>query len=372
MRGTLSNSQAMTGNRRRAGQNLLRDRTAAFQESLLRWFARHRRDLPWRRTPTPYRVWVSEIMLQQTRVRTVLPYYERFLKYFPDVRSLARASESEVLELWAGLGYYARARNLHRAAVRIVSEHRGRLPGTPEELLSLPGIGRYTAGAILSIAFNKSMPIVDGNIRRLICRLHGITGRRGEEFFWRQAAAWIPAGQASEFNQAVMELGALVCLPSSPLCPKCPVTDFCEARRLGTADRIPPSRPRGTFQSVLFAVLVVEWDGHLLLSRKHAADFIPGEWGLPAATITAEKAARPAASLLARRALGMSVLLEEAGTVSHAITYRRIRARVFRAKPASKIPLPAPRAGCSWVGRSEAARLLTSSLYRKALRAGRP
>ena len=369
MRVTLPSSHLMTGKRKRGGENLLRDTTAEFQEALLRWFARHRRDLPWRRTPTPYRVWISEILLQQTRVRAALPYYERFLKRFPNVRSLARASESDVLELWAGLGYYMRARNLRQAAARIVSEYHGKVPETSDELLSLPGIGRYTAGAILSIAFNQPTPIVDGNVRRLICRLHGITGRRNEEFFWRQATAWLPPGRASEFNQAVMELGALVCLPSGPLCPNCPVSGFCKARSRGIAHRIPPSRPKRAFKSILFALLVAECDGRVLLSEKHVADFVPGKWGLPAATITSAQTAQSAASSLARGALGISIPLQPAGAVSHAITYRRIQAQVFRAGLDGKSGLPQPRAGCSWVGRSEADRLLTSSLFRKALRA---
>jgi A/G-specific adenine glycosylase len=351
------------------GGNLLRDRTAEFQEALLRWFARHRRDLPWRRTPTPYRVWISEILLQQTRVRAALPYYERFLQRFPDVGSLARASESEVLELWAGLGYYARARNLRRAAARIISEFGGRFPETPDELLSLPGIGRYTAGAILSIAFNQPVPIVDGNVRRLICRLHGITGRRSEELFWRQATAWIPPGRASDFNQAVMELGALVCLPTSPLCPNCPVSGFCGAKSRGITDRIPPARPGRAVKSVMFSVVVAECGGLVLLSGKQAAAFVPGEWGLPMAAINSARSARSAANSLVRGALSISVELRQAGTVNHAITYRRIRAQVFRARLDGKSGLPRAHAGYSWVGWSDAERLLTSSLYRKALRA---
>jgi A/G-specific adenine glycosylase len=359
----------MTAKTRRGGGKLLRDSTAEFQAALLRWFAKHRRDLPWRRTPTPYRVWISEILLQQTRVRAALPYYERFLERFPDVASLARASEPEVMELWAGLGYYTRARNLRHAAARIMSEHRGRLPETSDQLLSLPGIGRYTAGAILSIAFNQPVPIVDGNVRRLISRLHGITRRRNEEYFWRQATAWIPQGRASDFNQAVMELGALVCLPSGPLCPECPVIGFCEARSRGIADRIPPPRPKRAVRPVLLALLVAECDGRVLLCSRRPADFVPGEWGLPAAAISSLRSARSAATSLLRAALGISVPLHPAAAVSHAITFRRIRAQVFRAELGGKNRLPHPRAGYSWAGLSEAERLLTSSLYRKALRA---
>jgi A/G-specific adenine glycosylase len=194
------------------------EKTRNFQERLLHWYGRHKRELPWRSNPAPYRVWVSEIMLQQTQAKTVLPYYDRFFKRFPDIQSLARASEQEVLALWAGLGYYGRARNLHRAARQIVDDHGGVFPDKLEEILMLPGIGRYTAGAICSIAFNRPLPIVDGNVRRVIRRLHGIGRRIPESHFWNQASAWVPEGKTSAFNQAVMELGALVCLPHRPLC----------------------------------------------------------------------------------------------------------------------------------------------------------
>ncbi len=370
MRGTLPGSPFTIGKYTRGGGDLVREETAEFQDALLRWFAGHRRDLPWRRTPTPYRVWISEILLQQTRVRTVLPYYERFLRRFPNLRSLAGASEPEVLELWAGLGYYARARNLHRAAGMIISRYRGRFPETTAGLISLPGIGRYTAGAILSIAFNRPEPIVDGNVRRLISRLHGITRPRNEEYFWRQARAWIPPGRASQFNQAVMELGALVCLPSAPLCPECPVSGFCDARRRGIADRIPPPRSKPAPQPVQLALLVAVCEGSILLSRKKAVTFVPGEWGLPAAALGSAEAGHPAATVLARDALGVSLIAREKGRVSHAITHRRIRAQVFVASVKKwKSGMPRIRAGYRWVRRSEAGRLLTSSLYRKALRA---
>jgi len=195
-----------------------REKTRKFQERILSWHRRHGRSLPWRRRPTPYRVWVSEAMLQQTQVQTVLPYYRRFLRRFPGIKALAAASEAEVTALWAGLGYYSRARNLHRAAGKIVAEHRGKFPDSKDSLLELPGVGRYIAGAVLSIVYGKAEPVVDGNVRRVIGRLHGLPDKAPDSFYWRQAAAWIPAGKASDFNQAVMELGALVCTPAKPLC----------------------------------------------------------------------------------------------------------------------------------------------------------
>src|SRR5438132_2793331 len=212
-------------------------RTAKFQDALLAWYSEHQRALPWRSRPDPYRVWVSEIMLQQTQVQTVLRYFDRFVRRFPDARALAAASEEEVVSLWAGLGYYGRARNLRRAAIEIVRRHGGRFPSRFDEILRLPGVGRYTAGAIASIAFNLPEPIVDGNVRRVVSRLHALERGAPERFFWEQARAWTPAGRAAEFNQAVMELGALVYVPSSPLCLLCPVAAPSEARRRGIEAR---------------------------------------------------------------------------------------------------------------------------------------
>ncbi len=205
--------------------------------ALLRWFARAHRDLPWRRDRDPYRIWVSEIMLQQTQVSTVIPFFERFLQTFPTLGDLAAANEQAVLRLWEGLGYYRRARNLHRAARLIVGEHAGRFPEDPAIASTLPGIGRYTLGAILSQAFDQRLPILETNSERVLCRLFGRTGdpKRGEErrWLWDMAEALLPAKRAGEFNQALMELGALVCSPAAPRCSECPLRAVCRARRLG-------------------------------------------------------------------------------------------------------------------------------------------
>src|SRR5437867_3203528 len=234
------------------------EKTRKLRQLLLEWYALHKPDLPWRARREPYEIWISEIMLQQTRVQTVLPYYERFLRRFPTVRALAEAKEPEVISLWAGLGYYSRARNLHRAAKLIGERYQWNFPEKLAEIIELPGVGRYTAGAIASIAFNEPVPIVDGNVRRVISRLHGTESRPPEAYFWKTAKEWIPDGRAAEFNQAVMELGAVVCTPATPLCLKCPVRSLCEARKRGIQDKIPVRRAIPEARAVRLVMLVVE------------------------------------------------------------------------------------------------------------------
>ena len=207
------------------------------QANLLRWYRHHRADLPWRRDPSPYHIWLSEIMLQQTRVETVIPYYQRFLAAFPAVTDLAAAPLDAVLKQWEGLGYYSRVRNLHRAARKVVAEYDGALPSRAEELLKLPGIGRYTAGAIASIAFDQRAPVLDGNVIRVITRLldlpDDISQGATRAKLWRIAAEWLPVKGAGEYNQALMELGQKVCRPKNPRCADCPLRDGCRAFAAG-------------------------------------------------------------------------------------------------------------------------------------------
>ncbi len=337
------------------------------QGRLLGWYARNRRTLPWREDPSPYGIWISEIMLQQTRVRTVLPYYEQFMRRFPDIQSVAAAAESEVLAHWAGLGYYARARNIHRAARMIQDRYGGNFPQTYEEVISLPGIGRYTAGAILSIAFNKPVPVVDGNIRRLICRLCALRRPPSEDFLYRMAIAWIPEGRAADFNQAVMELGALVCLHNLPHCPVCPVRSMCEARRRNRQRSIPAPRRRRPPEDITLAVLLLEREGRILLSGTQALDFVPGTWGLPAVQVEPPRSAEEAAHDLAARVAGRSVTLAEPFTVRHAIAHRRIAARIFRADGMASTASAGIAPGYRWAGRADALARITSSLFRKAI-----
>jgi A/G-specific adenine glycosylase len=231
-----------------------------FRNKLLGWFRRHQRDLPWRRTRDPYCIWLSEIMLQQTRVATAIPYYERFLETFPSVRALAGAEEEEVLRLWAGLGYYSRARNLQRAAREIVARHGGEFPREFAAALALPGIGNYTAAAILSIAHGAAHAVLDGNVARVIARLEAIRGDLREGNRWRalqtSAGRLLDISHAGDWNQAMMELGATVCTPRAPDCAGCPVAESCRARKLGLAEALPEKRRKRTTEKIHLAAAV--------------------------------------------------------------------------------------------------------------------
>jgi A/G-specific adenine glycosylase len=253
---------------------------------LLHWFdANGRNELSWQRDPTPYRVWVSEIMLQQTQVATVIPYFERFVARFPDVSTLARADRDEVLHLWSGLGYYARARNLHHAAQQIDAEHGGSLPETLEALTALPGIGRSTAGAILAIAHRQRAPILDGNVKRVLARFHAIPGHPGQsawlEALWTRAEMHTPHERLPDYTQAIMDLGALVCRRRRPACTACPLRARCVAHTEGTTDRFPEPRPRRALPVRRVRMFLIgDRAGRFLLERR-AGGLWGGLWGPP-------------------------------------------------------------------------------------------
>jgi A/G-specific adenine glycosylase len=241
-----------------------------FRKRLLGWFRQFQRDLPWRRDRDPYRIWLSEIMLQQTRVAAVVPFYERFLARFPDIRTLAEAPEEQVLRLWSGLGYYSRARNLHSAAQQIVAMHGGKFPQTASEALTLPGIGSYSAAAILSIAFGARYAVLDGNVARVIARLDAVRGGLREAGRWsalqNRADQLLEVKSAGDWNQAMMELGAMICTPRGPQCLLCPVAKFCQARQLGLTEVIPEKRKkRATVAVMLAAAVFVDGRGATLL-----------------------------------------------------------------------------------------------------------
>jgi A/G-specific adenine glycosylase len=338
-----------------------------FREQLLNWYKRHRRMLPWRVDPNPYRVWISEIMLQQTQVKTVIPYYSRFLARFPDLQSLAQASEEEVLSLWSGLGYYSRARNLLKAA-RQIARSGGVFPSGIDEILSLPGIGRYTAGAICSIAYNRPQPAVDGNIRRVIARLNGLRGRAPESYFYHQMAAWMPQRQAASFTQSMMELGAVICLPSTPDCIRCAVADFCEAHRLGIQDTIPRIRAKRPVKRIRIAALVLERKGKILLTSSGRIRYIPGKWGLPVRTLAKGEKPEEVAAFMCRKMLGETVRLEAYTPVRHSIADRRIVCYGFGGETGSTA-LHFPASGAfHWIDPSSSGSALISSIYHKILK----
>ncbi len=309
--------------------------SASWRGRLLAWYRRHRRPLPWRRTRDPYRIWVAEVMLQQTQVATVRPFYQRFLARFPDLGSLSRAREPQVLAAWAGLGYYRRARDLRRAAQFVVREHAGRVPDDPQAFGRLPGVGRYTAGAVLSIAFDRPLPVLDGNVARVLSRLYALRASvrdaRGARTLWQLAESLVPAGGAGEWNQALMELGATLCLPRGPRCPECPLRAHCRARALGRVEAYPPAAARRRVERVRRAVALITRGAKLLVERREGA-LLAGLWEPPGADVPPGRESRAVlAAALAR--LGLSARLEPTGqTVRHTITHRAIEVEVWRAR----------------------------------------
>lgn len=263
--------------------------TAAQKQSLRRrlltWYAKHARDLPWRRSRDPYRVWISEIMLQQTQVATVRDYFTRFIAAFPNVHALAAAEEVDVLRLWEGLGYYRRARQLHAAARQVVEFHAGNFPHDLVELQSLPGIGRYTAGAIASIAFDQRAPILEANTIRLFSRLLAFTGdaasAAGQSTLWKFAAEILPQKDVASFNQAVMELGSLVCTPKEPQCNQCPLATLCNANKFQLQHAITAAKSRRTFTHLREAAVIVRKNGSVLMRRCGEAERWAGLWDFP-------------------------------------------------------------------------------------------
>jgi len=258
-----------------------------FSQRLLAWFEQYgRKDLPWQENPTAYRVWVSEIMLQQTQVNTVIPYYQRFMQAFPNVHSLATASLDQVLQLWTGLGYYARARNLHRSAQHIVQDFAGMLPQDLEALQNLPGIGRSTAGAILSLAYGQRQAILDGNVKRVLCRYQAIEGWPGKteisKRLWTLAETLTPHNQVAEYTQAIMDLGATLCTRSRPTCALCPQQDFCQAHQAQQETHYPTPRPRKTLpEKHTYMLMLQNTNAEIFLQRRAENGIWGGLWSFP-------------------------------------------------------------------------------------------
>ena len=300
---------------------------------LLAWYGQHGRDLPWRQTRDPYRIWLSEIMLQQTTVAAVIPYYQRFLERFPTVGELAAAPLEQVIEQWVGLGYYSRARNLYRAAQVVVNEFGGRFPATVEELSSLPGVGRSTAGAIVAIAFDRPAPILDGNVRRVLVRLFALDGDprspQAERSLWEWAAALTSKVRPHDYAQAVMDLGATVCTPRAPACPACPLAPFCQARRQGREQQLPASRQPRPVPVRRQIVLLVEVQGRCLVRPRPAEGFLGGLWELPSIDLGDGESPLAAAGRLAAE-LGVSGEREVLGRLPHAYSHFRLELELVR------------------------------------------
>jgi len=336
-----------------------------FSHDLLAWYDVSKRDLPWRqRQHDPYAVWVSEIMLQQTTVAAVIPFYHKWMARFPTVQSLADAPLDDVLKHWAGLGYYARARNLHRGAQTVVAEHGGRVPSDSKTLLALPGIGRYTAGAILSIAFNQEAPILDANVIRVLSRVHAVMGDpktsvQTQAELWRLAEEAIPKGRAGDFNQAMMELGALICEAGAPRCGSCPVSAECRARGLGDPTAYPQFAGVKKWLDVEdVSVAVRNAAGEVLLvQRSPELSLWGGLWELPRATRQDGEALEQCAARAACESVGAAVQgLTPFGIIKHVVANRRITLHGYEAALADEAaPRPLACARLAWVTRESLA-----------------
>ncbi len=317
---------------------LRRQQRLAIAGKLLGWFDEFQRQMPWRTTRDPYAIWVSEIMLQQTQVKTVIPYYERFMGSFPTVAALAAAKEDRVLKHWEGLGYYSRARNLHKAAKLLVAEYSGQLPTTAEGLQALPGIGRYTAGAIASIAFGLNEPVLDGNVMRVLTRLRNIDAPLEEastqELLWRLASSLIPAGKAGDFNQAMMELGATICRPRKPACDTCPIAPHCLARRAGSQEQLPNKKrpPKVPHHTVVAAVIWKDTgkSRKLLIDKRPAGGMLAGLWELPGGKVEAGETLQDALKREVAEEVGIAIDIgEEIDITRHAYSHFTITMHTF-------------------------------------------
>jgi A/G-specific adenine glycosylase len=340
---------------------------------LLRWFGEHRRDLPWRRDRDPYRIWVSEVMLQQTQVSTVVGYFERFLARFPTLAELARAEEQEVLRLWEGLGYYRRARDLHRAAGLMVARHQGQFPADPEALVGLPGLGEYTRNAVLSQAFDLRLPILEANSQRVLSRVLGYEEdpRQGpaRRRLWQAAAALLPRLNVGEFNQALMELGALVCSATSPTCASCPLAPRCVAREQGRAEQIPVRKPPPATTAVRETAVVVRREGRVLLVQRPDSGRWASLWEFPHGPVAEGESPDQAASRLVGELTGMQVELgAELRTIRHGVTRYQITLVCFEAEHRAGEFRPGFYVRAAWLEPEELASYPVSSPQRRLAR----
>ncbi|HSO11783.1 MAG TPA: A/G-specific adenine glycosylase [Anaerolineales bacterium] len=312
--------------------------TPTLQTRLLNWYHKNKRILPWRGHSDAYAVWISEIMLQQTRVEAVIPYFGKWMHLFPTVQALAEASGQEVLNVWEGLGYYSRARNLHKAAKIVMKEYGGRLPSEPAELVKLPGIGRYTAGAITSIAFGMNEPALDGNLKRVYARLFDVAepvdSSKGEKLLWDVAQKNLPGGKAGDFNQALMDLGATICIPKNPRCLICPLMEICKARENGTVDLRPAKKPKKVAPHYMHAAGVIIKKGKVLLAQRPSNGLLGGMWEFPNGRVGGD----PARELFKALKLGYSLKVrrkEAMGVIQHAYTHFKVTVHAFRCECSS-------------------------------------
>ncbi|HEY9645950.1 MAG TPA: A/G-specific adenine glycosylase [Chroococcidiopsis sp.] len=327
------------------------------RRSLLDWYAQHGRDLPWRRSRDLYAIWVSEIMLQQTQVKTVMPYYQRWLATFPTIEALAAADQQAVLKVWQGLGYYARARNLHRAAQVVVQEYGGHIPTTLDGITQLPGIGRTTAGGILSAALNQALPILDGNVKRVLARLAAIPvpPNRAIAHLWSLSEQLLDLEQPRDFNQAVMDLGATVCLPKKPACLICPWTAYCQAYQLNKQDELPVTDQKNPVPHKQIGVAVI-WNDQrqILIDRRRQEGLLGGLWEFPGGKIEPGETVEECIKREIREELGIEISVgDRLIAIDHAYSHFRVTLNVHHCQYLSGDPQPLECDEVRWVGVQE-------------------
>lgn len=345
------------------------------QQRLLAWFSAEARELPWRGTCDLYRIWISEVMLQQTQVATVIGYYERFVARFRDVKSLAAADEHDVLRLWEGLGYYRRARQIHAAARHIAAVHGGEFPETFDDVLALPGIGRYTAGAILSIGRDMKLPILEANTVRVLSRLTLFRGNTaspsGQKHLWRTAEELLPDDAIGNFNQALMELGATICTPRSPACLLCPVSSLCPTRKSGLQEQIPTPKKPKNFEEVSEAAIVLRRrDGRVLLRFHKPGERWAGLWGFPRFKLAKRKTSVDELREQTRHLTGHSPdAFEKLAVIKHGVTRFRITLHVLQTHVTRSTRVMLPKdTEFAWVGVDELSERALSTTGRKIAR----
>ncbi|MFP5213427.1 MAG: A/G-specific adenine glycosylase [Acidobacteriota bacterium] len=338
----------------------MKEKYPAIRNRLLRWFDVNQRALPWRKSHTPYETWISEIMLQQTQIKTMLPFYHRWMARFPDIRSVAIAQEEEILKYWEGMGYYLRARNIHKTARIVMDEFGGVFPREYGAVRSLPGIGRYTAGAVMSFAYNGDYPVVDGNVERIFARLFNIATPVKEpsthEFIWKIAGELLPQGKARRFNQALMDLGAIACLPRRPDCPKCPITSLCESHRLGVENERPVPGRKKVLVEIDVAVGVLERNGRLFIQKRPPTGLMAHLWEFPGGKVEEGETPEEALVRELREELEIDVRCAEKITViRHGYTSFKVALHAFRCTLADPSREPVLRTAVEgrWVSREE-------------------
>jgi A/G-specific adenine glycosylase len=322
---------------------ILPKQVKALQSSLVKWYDREKREMPWRNTSDPYLIWVSEVMLQQTQVTTVIPYFERWVLKFPTIESLAKAPESKVLKLWEGLGYYSRARNLQKAAQKVVAQYESQVPSKLEEIMSLPGVGRYTAGAVLSIAYEKKVPILDGNVKRILSRLLGLNengaSASSQKLLWQAAEDILPNERIGDFNQAMMELGATICLPSKPGCLFCPLDNHCYAKLKAEQHLYPPAKPKAQSKKIEVSAGVIWRGGKVYIQQRLEEGLMAGLWEFPGGKIEAGETPEECLIREIIEELGVKVeIRSKLMIVKHSYTQFRVTLHVYQCRlPKGKI-----------------------------------